>query len=1004
MRTVEVRQCRAAGACESVYTIAYDAKGQVAEIEDRAGRKAQFAYDGLGNLARARDPLDVARGWPGVRYEYAWKRLVALRTSEEERVEFTITGVHGTVRAVRHVGNPDRVHLFTQERIPLGQPRTEANRVVHHRSPDGHHTTYLFDGYQRSRAVTLPSGDRIVRDWDGFELARVVAPDGTATRWTTVSEQEIERLEPSGNTVRIRFKMTGGENRANPFARPIERIEDDLGLVESRGYADGRLIWIENGAGERSLIAYDAENQVASITEPGGRTIAFADYGAHGQPEMVTLAGQTETRVYDAVGNRVSASGFDTLDLRSGGEIARHYDADRNLAEIVLADAPFNESATQQSIHIEYRSDGQPLRITRPHGGDHEFSYDAQGSLVERRERVDGTWHSTRFEVDAVGRRTAEILPNGMHRESVYDEDGNLAARRAWRDGSLESEAIYDWADGRLVSIDDAAYGAAETFHYDGSGNLASVAFPDGERLDFTYDLRGRLTDEHYVLPGGTVLRHLGTAYDGADRATTLADGAGTLLDRSYVDGRLDQVAYGNGLIRNFDYDAGTGLLEATTLQHPTHGLVEVTAVTRAIANLPGSIELVATTTTTGPAAATTREEPLLGPADTGDEGNRLLGWSDGQTPRDFAYDALSNLTESENGALVHVYNAERNRLLRIEDAQTGDTVVDYAYDAAGYLTSRAGTGIAWTAQGHAAARGADAFAWDATGRPTRRIVGGVERHFRFGGRVETDAAGTPVRMDLQAVVLELATGATRYRHTDYRGNVKLVSDDAGDIVAHYAYAAYGVESLVGSDDEAAGFAGGRGGGGRVLLGSRLHDPLAARFLAPDPIFQLHSQFTYTQGNPVDWWDPSGLEAGPSPNQRMGNAAVRMGIAYSATLVGMMMVYPPTLFTPLGSVLIVMGVEYFSEALGDYLEAREDAAEARKSRKGSSTSSLEFGGYVDLNCIGDWAAGPLIDFSGCPGCGPGPGPKLAAIGAGGPGGFGSGFASGFGGGFGGGGF
>ena len=39
----------------------------MAEIEDRAGRKAQFAYDGLGNLARARDPLDVARGWPGVR-------------------------------------------------------------------------------------------------------------------------------------------------------------------------------------------------------------------------------------------------------------------------------------------------------------------------------------------------------------------------------------------------------------------------------------------------------------------------------------------------------------------------------------------------------------------------------------------------------------------------------------------------------------------------------------------------------------------------------------------------------------------------------------------------------------------------------------------------------------------------------------------------------------------------------------------------------------------------
>ena len=284
------------------------------------------------------------------------------------------------------------------------------------------------------------------------------------------------------------------------------------------------------------------------------------------------------------------------------------------------------------------------------------------------------------------------------------------------------------------------------------------------------------------------------------------------------------------------------------------------------------------------PATATTREEHLLGPAagSSADEGKRLLGWSDGQTIRDYAYDALSNVTESENGDLVHVYNAERNRLLRIDDAATGESVVAYAYDAAGYATARAGASVAWTAQGHVAAFGADQFEWDAQGRPTRRVVGGVERHFRFGGRVETDAAGTPVRMDLRAVVLELETSTTRYRHTDYRGNVKLVSDDAGDIVAHYAYAAYGVESLVGSDDEAASFAGGRGVGELVLLGSRLHDPLAARFLAPDPIFQLLSQFTYTAGNPVTWWDPSGRYAIPGPAQGRAFNMAQMNVVEAA--------------------------------------------------------------------------------------------------------------------------
>ena len=37
----------------------------------------------------------------------------------------------------------------------------------------------------------------------------------------------------------------------------------------------------------------------------------------------------------------------------------------------------------------------------------------------------------------------------------------------------------------------------------------------------------------------------------------------------------------------------------------------------------------------------------------------------------------------------------------------------------------------------------------DGVGRPVRRRVAGVERRFTFGGRVETDLAGSPLRLDL---------------------------------------------------------------------------------------------------------------------------------------------------------------------------------------------------------------------------------------------------------------
>ena len=58
--------------------------------------------------------------------------------------------------------------------------------------------------------------------------------------------------------------------------------------------------------------------------------------------------------------------------------------------------------------------------------------------------------------------------------------------------------------------------------------------------------------------------------------------------------------------------------------------------------------------------------------------------------------------------------------------------------------------------------------------------------------------------------MLDLAGGGERYRHVDARGNVALVSDAAGDVVAHYHYDGYGSVALLGQDDGARSFAQGR--------------------------------------------------------------------------------------------------------------------------------------------------------------------------------------------------
>src|SRR4029453_2029193 len=156
--------------------------------------------------------------------------------------------------------------------------------------------------------------------------------------------------------------------------------------------------------------------------------------------------------------------------------------------------------------------------------------------------------------------------------------------------------------------------------------------------------------------------------------------------------------------------------------------------------------------------------------------------------------------------------------------------------------------------------------------------VDGAAQRRLFGGRVRATLNGVPLAIDLGAVEVDLF-GNHRYRHADFRGNVKLVSDAAGRIVTHVRYGPYGADRVYGSGDAQAEFAGGRSLGELLLLGARLYDPAAGRFLAPDPVFQLVSQYAYAGGNPIWFWDPDGRAAELA-------VGITMGIAASAVVIG----------------------------------------------------------------------------------------------------------------------
>lgn len=304
LRTTAIEQCLAAGGgCHPVYDFAYDASGRVSSITDRAGRTALSSYDASGRLVQARDGLDVAKGWPGARYEYAANGdLTSVTNSEGERVEFEYAQGR-RVSKVRQVGLENPVHQFYYE----GKNANTGLYVTRFADPLGNEVRFRYDADRMLREVeSMGTGEKVTRAWSNRRVTALTLPDGVTTTWSYASDDVATRIDPSGNVTTFTYQPNG-VNRDDPRRRAVLAIADSIGPVESRSYdGSGRLVAVTNGAGETTAFTYGSHEMIATRTLPTGLIWSYEDYGVHGHATSVTPPGQGDPVVlgYDAVGNR----------------------------------------------------------------------------------------------------------------------------------------------------------------------------------------------------------------------------------------------------------------------------------------------------------------------------------------------------------------------------------------------------------------------------------------------------------------------------------------------------------------------------------------------------------------------------------------------------------------------------------------------------------------------------------------------------------------------------
>lgn len=866
-RVTSIEQCKTAVDCSTLYSMSYDSQGRLVSIVDLAGRTALYTYaPGSARIASARDALDVANGWPGFRYEYdAAGRLVAITNSHDERIEYHYYGPTKAIMKAVQIGVGDPFWAFVYG--GFNDYGVATTTVL---DPLGSSSSYLFDMGLRLRRYTNADGELWKWAWRESTYNRILelTPAGVVRHFDVLSDDVATETQPSGNVITRTYAASPAENREDPRRRAILRIEDDLGLIESRTYSiEGVLESISTGTGDLTTFVFGASGEL-TVTDPTGVVTTYANRGNHGHYLSKTRGSRTVHYSYDLVGNLLTADGLidedetlGPLAIGQGGIIARSHDADRNISLVMLEDGGFGAQGLQSELRIEWRADHKRTRIDRPYGGDTEFEYDALGRMIEERTRVDGAWVSTFIEYDAKGRTSAVLKPNAMATRLTYRKAGEVASllhQRDWRDASEVDEAAeFDYEDGRLIAIRDSAHAMVpQEYFYDAEGFIDEVRFPGGETLTFGRDLRGRVVTKQFWRPDASLLRSFEYDYDLANRQTAVREDGNAILDLFFAEGRVEKALFGNGIEVVNSYAAATGAFTGFTASDSAQQLVVsmTVATTTCEILLPAGRCLIEQTDTLVGVVATSYAEYQL--EDQGSE--RLIADSHGsQLPIDgfHGYDELSNLGQSALGDFV--YNPERNRLRSIEN--DGVSVVDYEYDQAGFVIERNGVPMTWNGMGRLASVGSGlVMQWDALGRKVSATVAGKETRWKYGGELTEDDLGANQKLDLGWVVCKLDDSTHEYRLFDFRGNSKLLINDLAEVTAHHHYSGYGQVAVDGSDESAMGFAGGTHVEELVLIGRRVYDPAARRFLSRDPIFQTINQYGYTLGNPVRFWDPGG--------------------------------------------------------------------------------------------------------------------------------------------------
>jgi RHS repeat-associated protein len=397
------------------------------------------------------------------------------------------------------------------------------NKVLSIEDAEGGVTSFTYDILDRLTSLTDPVNN--TTSWTYDALGQVLIEENE------LGEQRLFAWDDEGN-------LLGRQDRN---ARVIELNYDNLDRVTSE-------VW------KTSLFGTTVKT-ISSTFDAGGRLTQVSD-GTSTEAMTYDNANRM-TQVVSSMTNRSSVTFANTLDSRglrtaltttvaTTADFVNNYtrDAAGRLTQVTQAGPTGGNAVSQKRVNLAYDGAGRLDTISRYTDtagteavATSDYAYDIAGRISGLTHATGGTtWADYDFTWDAASRITQIVSPDGTA-DYTYDDTNQLLTA----DHSVLADETYsfDLNGNRTMSGYATAGNNRMTsdgtwdYEYDDEGNrTAKEKISTGERVEYAWDHRNRLTGVTYRNGSGTVTNTVALAYDVFDRLATKAvddNGNGTV-------------------------------------------------------------------------------------------------------------------------------------------------------------------------------------------------------------------------------------------------------------------------------------------------------------------------------------------------------------------------------------------------------------------------------------------------------------------------------------------